>query len=122
MIDMKDSVHSQAMNQNSRYATPRAVAVYPLDNFSFTNYSQQAVSTGADHLVFGYGVQACPGRFFALHEAKVVVARILRSYDFKLKKRPVQMSVSAGLDGILNKVDPTVEFVFKRHQPDASPK
>ncbi|PYI01888.1 cytochrome P450, partial [Aspergillus sclerotiicarbonarius CBS 121057] len=42
----------------------------------------QAVTSGADHLVFGYGQQACPGRFFAIHEAKVVVARILRNYDF----------------------------------------
>lgn len=76
----------------------------------------QTVTLGADHLVFGYGTQACPGRFFAIHEAKVVVARILRNYDFKLKDPPKEMSVMNGLDGILNKVDPTVKFLFKRRQ------
>ncbi|KAH8703478.1 cytochrome P450 [Talaromyces proteolyticus] len=73
----------------------------------------QAVTSGPDHLVFGYGTQACPGRFFAIHEAKVVVARILRNYEFKLKDPPKEPSVLNGLDGILNKVDPTVKFVFK---------
>lgn len=74
----------------------------------------QAVTAGPDHLVFGYGAQACPGRFFAIHEAKVVVSRILRNYEFKLKDTPKEMSVMTGLDGILNKVDPTVSFLFKR--------
>ncbi|PLB36094.1 cytochrome P450 [Aspergillus candidus] len=73
----------------------------------------QAVSIAADHLVFGYGTQACPGRFFAMHEAKVVVARILRNYEFKLKNPPKEQSVMAGLEGILNKVDGSVQFMFK---------
>lgn len=79
-------------------------------------HKYQAVTSGADHLVFGYGVQACPGRFFAIHEAKVVIARILRNYDFKLKNPPKETSVMNGLDGVLNKVNPTVQFVFKRRQ------
>ena len=76
--------------------------------------NMQAVSIAADHLVFGYGTQACPGRFFAMHEAKVVVARILRNYEFKLKNPPKEQSVMAGLEGILNKVDGSVQFMFKR--------
>jgi len=76
----------------------------------------QAVTSGSDHLVFGYGTQACPGRFFAIHEAKVVVARILRNYEFRLKEAPKHESVMHGLDGVLNKVDPTVRFEFKRRQ------
>lgn len=67
-------------------------------------------------MVFGYGTQACPGRFFAIHEAKVVIARILRNYEWKLVEPPKVKSVMDGLDGILNKVEPTVKFVFQKRQ------
>jgi len=71
----------------------------------------QAVNPGPDHLVYGYGTQACPGRFFAVHEAKVVLARILTKYDFKLAK-PAE-SPMARAKGILTEADATVEFLFK---------
>jgi len=71
----------------------------------------QAVNPGPDHLVYGYGTQACPGRFFAVHEAKVVLARILAKYDFKLAK-PAESPMSRA-KGILTEADATVEFLFK---------
>ncbi|KXX81153.1 Ent-kaurene oxidase [Madurella mycetomatis] len=71
----------------------------------------QAVNPGPDHLVYGYGTQACPGRFFAVHEAKVVLARILTKYDFKLAK-PAESPMSRA-KGILTEADATVEFLFK---------
>nr|UOW59931.1 SonI [Paraconiothyrium archidendri] len=42
-------------------------------------------------LAFGYGGQACPGRYFAVHEIKMLIARLLSEYDFKYpegKSRP----------------------------------
>ncbi|KEY74423.1 hypothetical protein S7711_04463, partial [Stachybotrys chartarum IBT 7711] len=74
----------------------------------------QAVAPGPDHLVFGYGTQACPGRFFAIHEAKVVLARILEKHDFKLKKP--HESPMAGAIGILTQADATCEFLFRKRQ------
>jgi cytochrome P450 len=71
------------------------------------------VATGADHLVYGYGTQACPGRFFAVHEAKVVLARILANYDFKLKDKAGPHPM-LGADGILTKANPSTQFLFKR--------
>ncbi|PSN63321.1 putative cytochrome P450 [Corynespora cassiicola Philippines] len=44
-----------------------------------------------DRLVFGHGRQACPGRFFAVSEMKLILARFLVGYDFKFlpgKSRP----------------------------------
>lgn len=41
------------------------------------------VSTGPNHLGFGHGKLACPGRFFAAEMAKLVLAHILLKYDFK---------------------------------------
>ena len=38
-----------------------------------------------DFLLFGYGRHACPGRFFAVAELKLMVALILMKYDVKLE-------------------------------------
>jgi cytochrome P450 len=45
----------------------------------------QFVTTSSDSLVFGHGNHACPGRFFASNEIKVVMIELLRSWDFRLK-------------------------------------
>lgn len=33
---------------------------------------------------FGYGQHACPGRFLAVQEMKIVLCHLLLKYDFKL--------------------------------------
>ncbi|KAF4341566.1 gibberellin cluster-GA14-synthase [Fusarium beomiforme] len=43
----------------------------------------QLVSATTDHMGFGYGVHACPGRFFASEEIKIALSHILLKYDFK---------------------------------------
>ncbi|KAF9768909.1 hypothetical protein IL306_013732 [Fusarium sp. DS 682] len=42
------------------------------------------VSTSADHLGFGHGLHACPGRFFAANEIKILLCHLLLKYDWKL--------------------------------------
>ncbi|OLN86218.1 Ent-kaurene oxidase 7 [Colletotrichum chlorophyti] len=44
----------------------------------------QFVSVGTTHLTFGYGKHACPGRFFAVNEIKMIMANILTNYEMKL--------------------------------------
>lgn len=34
---------------------------------------------------FGYGAHACPGRFFAANEIKMILARTLLTYDIRMK-------------------------------------
>lgn len=47
------------------------------------------VTTGLDHLPFGHGRHACPGRFFVAHELKMALAYAFLNYDFKmLPERP----------------------------------
>ncbi|KAF2244714.1 cytochrome P450 [Trematosphaeria pertusa] len=49
------------------------------------------VSTNRNHLYFGYGKQACPGRFFAANEIKMILIRFLMEYDIRFaegKKKP----------------------------------
>lgn len=37
-----------------------------------------------ENMGFGYGRHACPGRFFAAAEIKLLLARILLDYDVKM--------------------------------------
>jgi cytochrome P450 len=46
----------------------------------------QALSTSADHLTFGYGRHACPGRFFAVNEVKAFLAHVVVTYDIKFEE------------------------------------
>lgn len=45
---------------------------------------QQLVSVGPASLSFGFGRHACPGRFFAANQVKIIVAELLLGYDLKL--------------------------------------
>ncbi|KAK1527088.1 ent-kaurene oxidase [Colletotrichum costaricense] len=42
------------------------------------------VSTSVSHMGFGHGLHACPGRFFASNEVKVLLCHLLHKYDWKL--------------------------------------
>lgn len=50
---------------------------------------QQWATTSSDFLGFGHGRGACPGRFFAAAELKLMLAYIILHYDFEmLETRP----------------------------------
>ncbi|CZT21185.1 related to cytochrome P450 monooxygenase (lovA) [Ramularia collo-cygni] len=44
----------------------------------------QHSSTGVDNINFGHGIWACPGRFFAAAEIRVVMAYCLMNYDLRV--------------------------------------
>ncbi|TDZ53008.1 Cytochrome P450 monooygenase 1 [Colletotrichum trifolii] len=44
----------------------------------------QLASVSPEHLGFGLGAHACPGRFFGASSTKLVMAHLLLKYDFKL--------------------------------------
>ncbi|KAJ0123570.1 Dihydromonacolin L monooxygenase LovA [Diaporthe amygdali] len=78
----------------------------------------QLVSTTADHLGFGHGEHACPGRFFASNEAKIALVHLLMKYDWKLPdgKRPgdvVKGGTERGVDG-------ETKILFRRRQEEVS--
>lgn len=45
--------------------------------------NNQFVGVGSSSLTFGAGRHACPGRFFAAHEIKMIMANILLHYEIK---------------------------------------
>lgn len=46
--------------------------------------AHQAVGLGANHLLFGEGLHACPGRFFVINEVKIALCQLLLKYDWRL--------------------------------------
>lgn len=44
----------------------------------------QLVSVSTEHMGFGYGLHACPGRFFAAEEIKIALSHMLMNYDLRL--------------------------------------
>ena len=46
--------------------------------------TQFVTTNNADQLHWGVGTHACPGRFFAQYEIKMLLSEILLKYDFKL--------------------------------------
>lgn len=55
------------------------------------------VSTSAAHLGFGHGKHACPGRFFASNEVKLLLCHLLHKYDWKLEDGYVHKISEFGL-------------------------
>ncbi|KAI0157831.1 cytochrome P450 [Xylariaceae sp. FL1272] len=78
------------------------------------NGSQALLVTaaGADHLGFGYGVHACPGRFFAANEVKIALCHILVKYEWTLVAGTTSQEVVLGFELTF---DPTSKIMIRRH-------
>ena len=53
----------------------------------------QMVATSADFLAWGHGKHACPGRFFAAVELKMILGFLIMNYDLDFEQ-PVRPAVS----------------------------
>ncbi|KAK8050132.1 ent-kaurene oxidase [Apiospora phragmitis] len=51
-------------------------------------HAWQFVTTNPQHLHFGHGEHACPGRFFAAHLDKVALCHLLLKYDWRFVPGP----------------------------------
>lgn len=80
-------VSSHSMWDPEKYPDP-----HKFDGYRFLRMAEDAekereahfVSISPDHLAFGYGKHACPGRFFVANEVKIALSHILLKYDIKL--------------------------------------
>lgn len=77
--------------------------------------TSQFVSTGQDHLGFGHGEHACPGRFFASNEIKIMLCHILLKYDWRLVKGEEPKIVVHGFNLI---ADPKTRLEIRRRQEE----
>ncbi|KAH7113724.1 cytochrome P450 [Dendryphion nanum] len=72
----------------------------------------QFTATGANNLDFGYGVHACPGRFFAANEIKMILIHLIDNFEFKFKgdiERPDSLWTPGGYHP-----NPSVRVLLKR--------
>uniref|UniRef100_A0A093VCQ8 Ent-kaurene oxidase n=1 Tax=Talaromyces marneffei PM1 TaxID=1077442 RepID=A0A093VCQ8_TALMA len=72
----------------------------------------QFVTTGIDSLYFGHGKHACPGRFLADAEIKLILINLILHYDCKLPdgtSRPANVEMNSGV-----MADPTKTILLKR--------
>lgn len=76
----------------------------------------QLVMTSKEHIGFGYGVHACPGRFFASNEIKILLVHLLMKYDFKFEEETTRPeSFELGTEIVCN---PNVKVLFKAREPE----
>lgn len=75
----------------------------------------QFVSTSADHMGFGYGRQACPGRFFAAAQIKVSIVHLLLNFDWRWEEGMSQPKSVIQSEHI---PDPGAEILFRRRTPE----
>jgi cytochrome P450 len=58
----------------------------------------QYITTSPEHMGFGYGRHACPGRFFATNEMKIILAHLLTKYDWKFTQQGRLPRLQSGTD------------------------
>jgi cytochrome P450 len=75
----------------------------------------QFVTTNETNLNFGYGAHACPGRFFAANEIKMILVRLILEYDVKMPNGETERYPNMDV-GTQSMPDPTKALAFKKVQ------
>ncbi|KAI1127654.1 cytochrome P450 [Nemania abortiva] len=70
-----------------------------------------AGQTDKNSLSFGYGGQACPGRYFAVAEIKLVLMRLLLEFDFKLQEGTARPNIMHADENVF--MDPHAKLMMK---------
>ncbi|KAK2026352.1 cytochrome P450 [Colletotrichum zoysiae] len=86
------------------------------DPLQYKNKEQyQFISATKEFMAFGYGRHACPGRFFAGVEIKLILAAILMNYDVKLPKGVKGRYEDLKIGDMINP-DPSNKLSFRKIQ------
>jgi cytochrome P450 len=84
----------------------------------------QFVTTSPEHIGFGHGMHACPGRFFASNEVKVALVFLLLRFEWKvdesyaIEENGEEKQAAVKYIGTEMIVDPDMKILFKRRQPE----
>ncbi|ROW01414.1 hypothetical protein VPNG_07621 [Cytospora leucostoma] len=93
---LSDGVHVKRGSTTVIFPRDRDATLYEnpeeYDGYRFYRLRQQpgkrntaqVVTTSPDHIAFGHGKYACPGRWFAVHEVKLALCHLLLKYDWKI--------------------------------------
>ncbi|KAH6625922.1 ent-kaurene oxidase [Boeremia exigua] len=78
----------------------------------------QLVATSPEHLIFGHGMHACPGRFFAANEVKIALIHLILKYEWKLL--PGITSIKPVIMGVNLRVDPDSRLLYRRRKEEVN--
>ena len=73
----------------------------------------QFVTSNEENLTFGYGRHACPGRFFAANEIKMILTRLILDYDIKMPNGETERYPQIEI-GKMCMPNPTKTLAFKK--------
>lgn len=73
------------------------------------------VSTSDKHMGFGHGEHACPGRFFAANELKIVLCHLVLKYEWKLPEGHDPQDLVVGSSIAAN---PSLRLLVRRREPE----
>ncbi|KAI1037518.1 hypothetical protein LB503_013060 [Fusarium chuoi] len=109
----KVAVTSTHMWSNENYDMAKEFNPYRF--MSDTQKTSSLVSTSPNHLGFGHGMHACPGRFFAANEVKIALCHLLLKYDWKFKddKKPEPMAF-----GMAYVANPFAKLMIRRREEE----
>ncbi|KAF2128092.1 putative cytochrome P450, partial [Dothidotthia symphoricarpi CBS 119687] len=85
---------------------------YKMGQNSEEAHKHQFATTDKNHLHFGHGKYACPGRFLAANELKIVLASLITRYDMKYPEgqaRPANLNADEFLYS-----DPATKVLLRR--------
>lgn len=105
-----ERLRSQPGNE-AKYQVRLTQFSHPIQRGELTCAAQFVTTNDTDQLHWGVGSHACPGRFFASYEIKMLLAKILTDYDIMLKpgdKRP--QDIARDIRVIPN---PAAEIMFR---------
>ncbi|PKY03130.1 cytochrome P450 [Aspergillus campestris IBT 28561] len=113
------TVSTHVMHDNEVYPNAQTYdgfRFYKKRQVAGSEHRHQFVTTSPEHFGFGHGMHACPGRFFASNEIKIMLAHLLMKYDWKFAEGPERpASIMHGTEVICN---PMVKLLYKSRQPE----
>lgn len=107
---------------NSPEITPNPDIFDPMRSYQKSQKSQDekkrhtGFQTDINNLTFGYGKLACPGRSFAIAEAKIILVKLLSEFDFRFRDsecRPKDMFTDEQMFP-----DPTARLMVRKRNFD----
>jgi cytochrome P450 len=73
------------------------------------------VTTSPEHLAFGHGKHACPGRFFAANEIKIILTHLLMKYDWMMAPEGLRKDEACGVQ---TNTDPEAKVMLRARKSE----
>ncbi|PSN59188.1 cytochrome P450 [Corynespora cassiicola Philippines] len=108
-------VSAHSMRDATVYENPDSFDGYRFVNPTKHPESRHFTSVSVNHMGFGFGKHACPGRFFVNLETKILIAHLLLKYDWKFATDGCPAIRTSGFDQV---VDPSAKMLVRRRKEE----